>query len=179
MTAGGGIDFSGKNNEEALHDEFAALRRSIIQIHTQRPNDSILVLSRTNSVIRHLFDFGDGYYRKELDTKVSLTDFPDFQFDAMSIHKSKGLTADWTFLIGLNASFPGDDRPTFWIENIFQQKPINEGIANAEERRVFYVALTRSKYKVILFRDKNARRRSSFVDELYNILRVRQEEKYK
>lgn len=173
------IDFAGKNNEEALHDEFAALRRSIIQIHKQRPSDSILVLSRTNSVIKHLFDLGDGYYRKELDTKVSLTDFPDFQFDAMSIHKSKGLTADWTFLIGLNASFPGDDRPTFWIENIFQQKPINEGIANAEERRVFYVALTRSKYKVILFRDKNARRRSSFVDELYNILRVRQEEKYK
>lgn len=173
------IDFSGNKNDEALHDEFAALRRSIIQIHKQRPNDSILVLSRTNSVIKHLFDFGDGYYRKELGTKVSLTDFPDFQFDAMSIHRSKGLTADWTFLIGLNASFPGEDRPIFWIENIFQQKPINEGIANAEERRVFYVALTRSRYKVILFRDTNMRRRSNFVDELYNIMRVDQEEKYR
>ncbi|MDO4219646.1 MAG: UvrD-helicase domain-containing protein [Candidatus Saccharibacteria bacterium] len=173
------IDFSGDKNDDALHEEFAALRHSIIQIHRQRPNDSILILSRTNSVIRHLFDYGDGYYRKELGTKVSLTDFPDFQFDAMSIHKSKGLTADWTFLIGLNAGFPGDDRPTFWIEDIFQQKPIDEGISNAEERRVFYVALTRSRYKVILFRDTNMKRRSSFVDELYNIMRADQEDRYK
>ena len=173
------VDFSGNKHEESMHDEFAALRRAIIQIHKQRPNDSILVLSRTNSVIKQLFDYGDGYYRKELGTKVSLTDFPDFQFDAMSIHKSKGLTADWTFLIGLNASFPSENRPTFWIEDIFQRKPVDEGIADAEERRVFYVALTRSRYKVILFRDTNMRRRSKFVDELYAAVRAGREERYK
>ena len=165
------INFAGDKHEEALQDEFARLRKAIIQIHSQRPDDSILVLSRTNSVIRRLFDLGDGKYKKELGTKVSLIDYPDFQFDAMSIHKSKGLTADWTFIIGLNAGFPGDDRPSFWIERIFQDEPIPEGISNPEERRIFYVALTRSKNKVILFRDTNMKRRSSFVDELYNIVR--------
>lgn len=164
------IDFSGDKNEEALHDEFEALRKAIVQIHSQRPDDSILVLSRTNSIINRLFDLGDGNYKKELGTKVSISDYPDFQFDAMSIHKSKGLTADWTFLIGLNAGFPREGEPMFWIEKIFQQDPIDEGIKNAEERRVFYVALTRSRYKVIIFRDTNAKRRSSFVDELYNII---------
>lgn len=172
------IDFEGDSRKAALENEYARLRKAIIQIHTQLPEHSILVLSRRNYDIEKMFELGDGHFRKRIDTKVELSDCPGFLFDAMSIHKSKGLTADWTFIIGLDSSFPSDSRPLFWIERLFRNEPIEERITFAEERRVFYVALTRTKNKVILFRNKNNKQRSKFVDELYDMVRRDKENRY-
>lgn len=173
------IDFEGKPYKEALRDEYTHLRKAIIQIHTQLPDHSILVLSRKNYDIKQMFELSDGHFRKRIDTKVELTDCPGFLFDAMSIHKSKGLTADWTFIIGLDNEFPSGDRASFWIERLFRDKPIEERISYAEERRIFYVALTRTKRRVILFRNKNSKKRSKFVDELYDMVRRDSEDRYR
>ncbi len=160
-------NFSGKGIE-ARTNEYAALKNAIIQIHRQRPNDTVLVLARKNRILNDLVDADIGF-RDELDTKVSISGIPNFKFDAMTIHKAKGLTADWTIIIGLDKTFPSSHGNGFWISNLFKQKPLAEPIEFAEERRIFYVALTRSKYRVILLRNTNSTRRSPFLDELWDM----------
>jgi DNA helicase-4 len=81
-----------------------------------------------------------------------------------TIHKSKGLEADYAIIdnvIGGNYAFPSEieDDP---LLNLVLAEP--ENFENAEERRVFYVALTRAKHKIFLLTiEKNE---SKFVKEM-------------
>ena len=83
----------------------------------------------------------------------------------MTIHKSKGLTTDHTYLLGLDKSFP-NKYPVYWIDTAISEEPIKEPIDYAEERRVFYVALTRTKNEVTLCLSKDVTNRSPFINEL-------------
>ncbi|EXE61926.1 uvrD/REP helicase N-terminal domain protein [Acinetobacter sp. 1542444] len=79
-----------------------------------------------------------------------------------TIHSSKGLQADYVILVGLNSgssAFPSEkeDDP---LLNIVLPQP--ETHAFAEERRLFYVALTRAKEKVFLIGELN----SVFLEEI-------------
>lgn len=47
---------------------------------------------------------------------------------------------------------------------------VSRKIAFAEERRLFYVALTRTKNNVYLLVNKNITKRSPFINEIYNII---------
>ncbi len=81
----------------------------------------------------------------------------------MTVHKSKGLQADYVIILGLeNAKFgfPGSiaNDP---IMNLV--RPSEDDYEDAEERRVLYVALTRAKEKVFLIKPSNP---SKFLDEL-------------
>lgn len=58
-----------------------------------------------------------------------------------------------------------------WIEELYKNKIIEEAIPFAEERRLFYVALTRTKNHVYLLCDINKERRSEFISELSEIIR--------
>ena len=81
----------------------------------------------------------------------------------MTIHKSKGLQADYIVILGLeNAKFgfPGSIASDP-IMNLV--RPSEEDFEDAEERRVFYVALTRAKEKVYLVKPINP---SKFLNEL-------------
>lgn len=89
----------------------------------------------------------------------------------MSIHKSKGLTYDEVIIIGLDRDFPINERSNFWLEDLFKPKDNEENFRNAEERRVFYVALTRTKNHVFLLVNNDASCRSSFVEEIYQIVK--------
>ena len=89
----------------------------------------------------------------------------------MTIHKSKGLTADEVIIIGLNRNFPKNNNSDFWMLNLFKEKLVEEDIAFAEERRLFYVALTRTKNRVYLLVNKDPKLRSFFVNEIYNIIK--------
>lgn len=79
-----------------------------------------------------------------------------------TIHSSKGLQADYVILVGLNTgnnAFPSEkeDDP---LMNLVLPQP--ETHAYAEERRLFYVALTRAKEKVFLIGERN----SVFLEEI-------------
>lgn len=81
-----------------------------------------------------------------------------------TFHKSKGRETDYSLLLGLNdggLSFPSmkEDHPLLrvFVEN-------NDNYPFAEERRLFYVALTRAKNKVFLLCEQ--KNRSVFIDEL-------------
>lgn len=86
------------------------------------------------------------------------------EIEFKTFHKSKGLEADYCILVGMNTglmSFPSlkEDHPLLkvFVEN-------NDNYPYAEERRLFYVALTRAKNKVFLLCEDE--KCSIFVNEL-------------
>ena len=164
------LNFKGSADEDALSDEFKKTKQAVLSIHQQRPNDKIVILARTNATLNAMLK-SDAGFKDEIGTKVSLAEAPGFKFDAMTIHKAKGITADWVIVIGLNKNFPNKSRPAFWLLRLFMNLPKEEKISFAEERRVFYVALTRARYKVILLRNTQASNRSTFLNEIYEAMR--------
>ena len=89
---------------------------------------------------------------------------PDVETNLLTIHKSKGLEADYVILLGMNSKpygFPStmDDDPL--LEMVM---PRPETYPFAEERRLLYVALTRTKN--VAYTISNARMLSKFIRDL-------------
>lgn len=150
-------------------EEITALKELIIEINKNNPHHNILILCRKNRQIRNCFN--DPELIDSVGTKVKLLGFEDIDIDLMTIHKSKGLSADEVIIIGLDNTFPSDNYHGFWIKKIFANKVADEGISFPEERRIFYVALTRTKNNVYLLVNRNPKRRSPFIRELYDIVK--------
>lgn len=148
------------------HGEYEALKKLILMIHEKNKEHNILILARTNKSIYKMYF--DNELKDGLDTKVEFVGHDDLQIDGMTIHKSKGLTSDEVIVIGLDESFPSN-KSDYWLISLFQNKTIDESIAFAEERRLFYVALTRTKNYVYLLVNENVNHRSEFVNEIYEI----------
>lgn len=90
--------------------------------------------------------------------------FPTLSIRFMTIHRSKGLEADHVIILKADSDtmgFPSEvvDDP---LLNLVLPKP--ETYAHAEERRLFYVALTRARKSVTILADRT--RPSAFVREL-------------
>jgi superfamily I DNA/RNA helicase len=88
-----------------------------------------------------------------------------------TIHAAKGLEAKAVFIVGLTDGYGGF--PDIWMEDrIFQViKKANLDLLLEEERRLFYVAITRAKDKLFLITEKG--RESSFLKEIPEIYTVR------
>ncbi len=88
-----------------------------------------------------------------------------------TIHASKGLEAKIVFIIGLTEGSGGF--PDIWLEDrIFQIiKKANHDLLLEEERRLFYVAITRAKEKLFLITEKG--NESSFLKEIPSLFTVR------
>lgn len=88
-----------------------------------------------------------------------------------TIHAAKGLEAKVVFIVGLTDGFGGF--PDVWLEDrIFQiVKKANLDLLLEEERRLFYVAITRAKDKLFLITEKG--RESSFLKEIPETYTVR------
>ena len=115
--------------------------------------------------------FKNDSFKDDLGTKITFIGYEDINMEGMTIHKSKGLTFDEVIIIGLNNKFPNEEHYSFWLVNLLRNPISQENIPFAEERRLFYVALTRTKNNVYLLVDMNAKKRSKFVDEIYRIIR--------
>ena len=81
-----------------------------------------------------------------------------------TIHASKGLEAKAVFIIGLSQGKGGF--PDIWMEDRIYQvvKESNHDLLLEEERRLFYVALTRAKDDLFLITEKG--NESSFLKEI-------------
>ena len=90
--------------------------------------------------------------------------YPKLRFSYMTVHRAKGLEADYAVVLGLCAGkfgFPVEiaDDP---LINLVLSAP--EAFPNAEERRLLYVALTRARRQVFLLAEGGPP--SAFITEL-------------
>ena len=107
--------------------------------------DNILILGRNNEDINLI---GDISYR-------------DKNINYMTVHKSKGLEEDYVIVINLLINkFPSNIKEF----DIFKYIKSKDKYLYEEERRLFYVALTRCKKKVFLFTERG--KESIFIKEL-------------
>jgi DNA helicase IV len=144
---GGG---SGRPDHAAMENVVLTLKGEL-----QHAEPSLLILSRYNqflpdpSALKSLAHIWPGQIKTP-----------------MTIHRSKGLEADYVIVTGLTADkygFPSEIQDDPLLELVLA-KP--DRYPNAEERRLFYVALTRARHQVHLLVDR--KRPSSFALELLN-----------
>ncbi|MDO9270177.1 MAG: UvrD-helicase domain-containing protein [Methylobacter sp.] len=111
---------------------------------------SVLILARFN-------------FRKP-DLSVLARQYPKLRLQFMSVHASKGKEADYVIVLGLEKGKQGfpSEKATHPLLDLLLPKA--EAFAHAEERRLFYVALTRARHHVYLVSD--AGKASDFVREL-------------
>jgi DNA helicase-4 len=106
-----------------------------------KTDEKILILARYH----HL--------RPEVLQKAA-TRWPKLNIEFMTIHASKGQQAEYVIIVGLhegNDGFPAPVRESL-LEEVLLPEP--EDFADAEERRLLYVAITRAKHQVWLMQDK-------------------------
>lgn len=140
------VVFSGNDSNDNLLfcvDRVGELLKEGIQ------NDEILFLYRRSKMYTPYFN----RFRKE-----------NLHIQSKTIHAAKGLEAKVVFIIGLTEGYGGF--PDIWLEDrIFQIiKQANHDLLLEEERRLFYVAITRAKDKLFLITEKG--NESSFLKEI-------------
>lgn len=126
------------------------LEQELVQLASQHEKPvSVLLLGRNNNQRpEHLSRWQEKW--------------PQLNIQFMTCHASKGREADYVFIIDVNKGiFPAPDRETGLAASLQAR---NEAFSDAEERRLFYVALTRAKKHVWVCADQD--KVSPFVQEL-------------
>lgn len=133
---------------------YLALKRALAVIAKSRPDASVLLLGRNNRdivpYVSHTF-----FYEKRT-ASIVCKDFPDLKLSYSTVHGSKGLEADVVILLSAEDApngFPNktEDDP---LLNLVMSAP--SAYLFAEERRLWYVALTRTKSYVFVLAPKAA-----------------------
>lgn len=132
--------------------ETGLLMHALEQIHSEKPDATILLLGRYNFI-------EDGIPWTQIKSR-----FPGLTVNFKTVHTSKGTEADYVVLLSIT-----DGRYGFPSEAI--DDPILDAVLSepeqfeyAEERRLFYVALTRARHAVHLI--SSTPEPSSFLSEL-------------
>lgn len=128
-------------------------------------NESILVLGRHSFDINDLIKLTSNNRIKYIENtgELEIEGFENIEITFKTVHKSKGLEADNVIILNLKNHLLG-------FPNKMTDDPIlslllsdDEEYRFAEERRLFYVALTRTKNEIVLLIPSDV---SLFVDEL-------------
>lgn len=108
------------------------------------------------------------YLNSEIKINNNSIVYKKFFFPFMTIHKSKGLEFENVILLNCNNDIMGF--PNKIEDNsIIRKLQINDEIKYAEERRLFYVALTRTKNVIYLL--YNSHNPSIFIKEIKKIIK--------
>ena len=125
--------------------------------------DILFLYRRTHMFNQGAYSGKPSYYKAFLNAGIKV--------QAKTIHAAKGLEAKVVFILGLTEGYGGF--PDIWLEDrIFQIiKKANHDLLIEEERRLFYVAITRAKDKLFLITEKG--NESGFLKEIPEIFTVR------
>lgn len=149
---GGKYFLIGKTVEDAME-----------QILTENPKSSILLLGRYGFDAFNLSRSADFFYN-EKDGSVQSKRFPGVRIEFMTVHRAKGLGFDNVIIINARNElygFPSQIQDDPVLKYVVRD---DHSIEYAEERRLFYVALTRTKNRVYLITPEQ--HPSAFVKEL-------------
>lgn len=144
--------------------------KSVILWHPQKNSGSLL-----ESISKHIPVVSSGktsvlvmarynFYRDQLGLGDLREQRPDLAITFSSIHAAKGAEADYTILVGVKSgrySFPSEIADDPLLDLVLS---VQEHFEHAEERRLLYVALTRTRNAVYVVGDPNAE--SIFFKEL-------------
>ena len=136
-------------------DQFKGLREVLeLLVSRKSAGSRVLVLSRYKAPLEH----------RAMKELVEEFGERGLRLDPTTIHRSKGLEADHVVVMGLSSrapSFPSatEDDPVLQLVSA-----VPDGFLNSEERRLMYVALTRSRGRVYLLHSTSEP--SPFVEEL-------------
>lgn len=131
--------------------ESTGLNAALASISQKQPTGaSVLILAR--------------FHFRQPELSGLKRQYPRLNLQFMTVHASKGKEADYVIILGLEhgkQGFPSEKAAHGLLELLL---PKAEDYQYAEERRLFYVALTRARHHVYLIADGN--KASSFVREL-------------
>lgn len=162
-----------KNNKFKLNKEIKSLNSTgkKIYLYCSRKEDE----DGVETVVKKIKQFYDaGYskedililYRRKETYKPYFFKFKelDMKVQAKTIHAAKGLEAKIVFIIGLKDGINGF--PNVWEDDLIFQiiKKTNYELLMEEERRLFYVALTRAKEELFLITEQG--NESTFIEEI-------------
>ena len=141
------VGLSGDDGASVLHE---ALERIAADAPDSGDRPGVLLLGR--------------YRHVEPDLARLRRAHPALELSYSTVHGAKGLEADYAVVLGLNAGrygFPSEISDDPLLDLVLAEP---EGHANAEERRLLYVALTRARYRTYLLVEGGTP--SAFVKEL-------------
>lgn len=149
-------------NNASKESKVKAMELIINKISEQ--SSDIMILGRNNFDINDFIEAKLFERENKDDSKLIYTKNKKLNIDFISVHKSKGLENDNVILINLENNVVGF--PNQMVEDKLLNFVINDSdqYPNGEERRLFYVALTRTKNNVYLLVPQTDK--SEFVTEL-------------
>ena len=127
-------------------------------IKENKVNSNILILGRYQMDIKYLYS--DNI--KTINNKIIYKKYPKISIVFLTVHSSKGLGYDNVIIINMLKDIYGFPS-NIEIDQI-KETFINKENRLLEERRLFYVALTRTKNKVYIVTKKS--KKSIFIDEI-------------
>ena len=130
------------------------------QIISKNENHAYYILGRNNHDIDFLKSYDEFIIK---NNEIKYQKYPNIQFYFYTVHKSKGLESENVILINMEDStlgFPSQ----LTDDEVLRYVTKKENYPYEEERRLFYVALTRTKNYVYFFCPN--RHYSTFVKEL-------------
>ena len=144
------------DNTKGLHKALEAIGRRSDNKKGTEP--SVLVLGRFNFTVE---DYWTSAAKREFKRR-----HPTLQIDFMTAHAAKGKEADYVIVLEVNKGkygFPCEKQTDAILEFLL---PTPEPYPHAEERRLFYVSITRARNRVYLVYNPNLA--STFIQELLN-----------
>ena len=159
------VEMINYNNEEEYIDRIKS------KIKTLPKKSSIFLLGRYISdldILKNDKDLDIKFDNKSKETIITFNKRKDLSIKFLTLHRCKGLECDYVFILNNRnnySPFPNKIKDIPVIELLTDSK---ENYLYAEERRLFYVGLTRAKKGVFLMVEEG--NESYFIDELYKIL---------
>lgn len=159
---------SSKNIEKPIKILFYSdIKKDIIKlierVYKNNNNKDILILGRNNFDINEIIS--DKLLKSDGDNLIYTLN-RDVKIKYMTVHKSKGLESSNVIIINViddKFGFPNKMTNDQIISLVINDKKL---FSYDEERRLFYVALTRTKNSVYIFTKKN--KESIFIKEIIN-----------
>ncbi len=151
------------------YSEQLAIQHMVERLNDLPKNASVFFLGRYSfdvDMLKENDSLKVQYDNAKADTVVTYPKRSDLQMKFMTAHKSKGLQADYVFIINNKDSklgFPSKIQDASIVDLLLEKAEI---YPFAEERRLFYVALTRAKVKTFLVTIDG--KESIFAKELIN-----------